>query len=178
MHSRVRPLCFQLTTESKFAIAPPPFLASTGAKARTMRSMPKTLTSISARSAASEPSANIGLASMIPALLMSRFTSGHDSAAARGSSVAIYATGIGATSPSCTDGLIYQSNIPMATLQVIVGINNEGAQVLYAGQAPGIVSGVAQINVLIPTDAATGVVPLTIKVGEQYSPPGPTIAIK
>ena len=83
--------------------------------------------------------------------------------AARGSVVIIYATGIGATSP-CVDGQIYESNFPQSTLPVVVGIGNIGAQVLYAGQAPFLVSGVAQINVVVPNDAPVGVVPLSFAV--------------
>jgi uncharacterized protein (TIGR03437 family) len=102
---------------------------------------------------------------------------GPSNPAARGSAIAIYATGIGATSP-CIDGQIYQSGFPGATLPVSVGVGSFGAQVLYSGQAPGLVSGVAQINVLIPNDAPIGAVPLTISVGGTLSPSGPTINVK
>jgi uncharacterized protein (TIGR03437 family) len=49
--------------------------------------------------------------------------------------------------------------------------------VLYAGQAPDLVTGIAQFTVVIP-DNATGVLPLTLVVGGIYSPPGVTIAVK
>ena len=97
--------------------------------------------------------------------------------AARGSAVTFYATGIGAASP-CVDGQTYQSNFPTATLPVVAGIGNVGAPVLYVGQAPYFISGVAQINITIPSDASTGVVPLTLQVGGVFSPPGVTIAVK
>jgi len=97
--------------------------------------------------------------------------------APRGSTVAFYATGIGVTSP-CIDGQTYQSNFPMATLLVVAGVGNLGAQVLYSGQAPSFMSGVAQINIVIPNDAPTGVVPLTLLVGGIFSPPGVTIAVR
>ena len=97
--------------------------------------------------------------------------------APRGSAVTFYATGIGVTSP-CVDGQTYQSNFPRATLPVVVGVGNEGAQVLYAGQAPYFISGAAQINVAIPSDGPTGIVPLTLVVGGIFSPPGVTIAVK
>jgi uncharacterized protein (TIGR03437 family) len=96
--------------------------------------------------------------------------------APHGSAIAIYATGV-PTSP-CVDGQIYQSNFPQATSPVVVGVGNIGAHVLYAGQAPGLISGVAQINIVIPNDAPTGVVPLTLLVGGVFSPPGVTIAVK
>jgi uncharacterized protein (TIGR03437 family) len=89
--------------------------------------------------------------------------------------VTFYATGVGPTSP-CVDGATYQSNFPTLTLPVIVGVGRFGARVLYGGQAPNLVSGVAQFNIVIPSDATTGVVPLTLVVGGIFSPSGATIA--
>jgi uncharacterized protein (TIGR03437 family) len=97
--------------------------------------------------------------------------------ALRGSIVTFYATGVGPTSP-CVDGAIYQTNFPTLTLPVIVGVGSFGARILYGGQAPDLVSGVAQFNVVIPSDATTGVVPLTLVVGGIFSPSGVTIAVK
>ncbi len=97
--------------------------------------------------------------------------------AAPGSIVTFYATGVGLTSP-CVDGQVYQSNFPTLTLPVIVGVGGSGAQVLYGGQAPDLVSGVAQFNIAIPSDASPGVVPLTLVVGGVFSTPGVTIAVK
>ncbi len=99
--------------------------------------------------------------------------------AARGSAATLYATGFGATSPACIDGKIYQDALPVPALPVIVGINNQGVQVLYAGQAPDNVSGVIQVDILIPDDAPSGpAVPIALQVGSHYSPSGVTIAIK
>ena len=39
-------------------------------------------------------------------------------------------------------------------------------------------SGVAQINITIPNDAPTGVVPLTLLVGGIFSPPGVTLIVQ
>jgi uncharacterized protein (TIGR03437 family) len=98
--------------------------------------------------------------------------------AARGSAATLYATGFGATSPACIDGKIYQDSFPAPTLPVIVGINSQGVQVLYAGQAPDNVSGLIQVDILIPDDAPPGAaVPITLQVGSHFSPPGVTIAI-
>jgi uncharacterized protein (TIGR03437 family) len=94
-----------------------------------------------------------------------------------GSIVTFYATGVGPTSP-CMDGQVYQSNFPVLMLPVIVGVGKSGAQVLYSGQAPDLVSGVAQFNIVIPSDAPSGVVPLTLVVGGIFSTPGVTIDVK
>ena len=88
-----------------------------------------------------------------------------------------YATGVGPTSP-CVDEQVYQSNFPTLTLPVVVGVGSSGSQVDYAGQAPDLVSGVAQFDVVIPSDATTGLVPLTLVVGGVFSTPGVTIAVK
>jgi uncharacterized protein (TIGR03437 family) len=63
-------------------------------------------------------------------------------------------------------------------LSVVVGVGGSGAHVDYAGQAPDLVSGVAQFNIVIPSDATTGVSPLTLVVGGIFSTPGVTIAVK
>ncbi len=97
--------------------------------------------------------------------------------AARGSILTFYATGVGATSP-CVDGQIYQSDFPTIALPVVVGVGGSEAHVDYAGQAPDLVSGVAQFNIVIPIDATTGVVPLTLKVGGIFSKEGVTVAVK
>ena len=70
------------------------------------------------------------------------------------------------------------TGLPTLTLPVIVGVGNSGAQVLFSGQAPDLVSGVAQFNIVIPSDATTGVVPLTLVVGGIFSTPGVTIAVQ
>lgn len=102
---------------------------------------------------------------------------GPSNPAARGSAVSFYATGIGPTSP-CVDGQTYQTNFPLATLPVIAGVGNLGAQVLYAGQAPYFMTGVDQINIVVPSGSPTGSVPLSLLVNGIFSPPGVTIAVK
>lgn len=102
---------------------------------------------------------------------------GPSNPAARGSIAIFYATGIGPTSP-CFDGQVWQSNLPSATLPVSVDVGGSGAQVLYDGQAPDLVSGVAQFNIVIPSNASTGIVSLTLAVGGIFSQPGVTIAVK
>jgi uncharacterized protein (TIGR03437 family) len=102
---------------------------------------------------------------------------GPSNPAARGSEIVLYATGLGPTSP-CVDGQVYASGYPTLTLPIVVGIANIGAQVVYAGQAPYLVSGVGQVNVIVPSDSPAGVVPLNMEVGGVFSPAGVTIAVK
>lgn len=99
--------------------------------------------------------------------------------AAKGSIVVFFATGEGLTNPPGIDGKISTIPLPSPLLDVVVGIANQGAEILYAGATPGLVAGLMQINARIPLDAPSGArVPLIIKVGEAFSQPGVTIAIE
>ncbi|MFN7924619.1 MAG: hypothetical protein U0Q16_31240 [Bryobacteraceae bacterium] len=106
---------------------------------------------------------------------------GANTPAPRGGVVAIYATGEGATSPAGADGSVPGANAPLKQplLPVRVRIGTRDAQVVYAGSAPSAVSGLLQVNVIIPDDAPVGAaVPITLSVGTFNSPPGVTIAIR
>jgi hypothetical protein len=50
---------------------------------------------------------------------------------------------------------------------------SNGATIAFYGEAPGIVSGVMQVNVVIPTSFPLGTItnplPLTISIGGEYS---------
>lgn len=99
--------------------------------------------------------------------------------AAKGSVITFFATGEGQTSPAGVDGKVASVPLPMPVLPLLVGIANIGAEVLYAGAAPGVVAGLLQVNVRVPTDAPSGPgVGLVIKVGEVFSQPGITVAIQ
>jgi uncharacterized protein (TIGR03437 family) len=99
--------------------------------------------------------------------------------AAKGSIVTFFATGEGQTNPPGVDGRLAMAPLPVPVLDVVVGVANIGAEVVYAGLAPGFVSGLMQINARIPPDAPSGgAVPLVIRVGDSFSQPGVTIAIR
>ncbi len=87
--------------------------------------------------------------------------------AARGSWVAIYATGAGLLSPSVADGTIVSTaNLPVAAAPVSVIIGGQAATVGYQGGAPGLAAGVVQINVQVPAGVTPGAaVPVTLSVG-------------
>ena len=77
--------------------------------------------------------------------------------AQRGSIVTFYATGAGQLMPPTPDGKIISAPLPIPTQPASVRIGGKVGQVLYAGPAPGEVSGVLQINAMIPMDAPTGI---------------------
>lgn len=99
--------------------------------------------------------------------------------AVRGTIVQIFAHGQGRTIPAGIDGLIVQEVLPQPELPVEVWIGGKQAELHYAGAAPGLVSGVLQVNAKIPTDIQPGVaVPVVLKVGEWLSPPTVTVAVR
>jgi uncharacterized protein (TIGR03437 family) len=71
--------------------------------------------------------------------------------AARGSIVVLYATGEGATTPAGSDGrVITATELRRPLANVTVRIGGQLAEVLYAGSAPGLVSGGFQVNARVP----------------------------
>ena len=95
--------------------------------------------------------------------------------APRGSIVSIWATGLGASAPigtiqtgainncGCVVGLYQQANV---TLGPIISYAN----VVYAGAAPGLPSGITQINFEIP-ETAVGSIEFSAGIYPQFSPP-------
>ncbi|MBZ5604546.1 MAG: Ig-like domain repeat protein [Acidobacteriia bacterium] len=99
---------------------------------------------------------------------------GPNNPAARGSFVAIYATGEGQTNPPGIDGRIANdavANLPRPAAPLSITIGNLPATYLYAGTAPGSFAGFLQVNAVIPANVAAGNVPVVITVGGIPSPP-------
>ena len=78
--------------------------------------------------------------------------------ARRGEILAVWATGIGAFSPASQDGEVtaLEPPFPAAVDLASVRINLAEAEIVYAGAAPGLVAGVAQINLVVPQNAGSG----------------------
>jgi len=99
--------------------------------------------------------------------------------AQRGSIAVIYATGAGQTNPPGVDGQIAGVVPPLPILPVTVSIGGINCPVLYAGGAPGLISGVLQINCQIAESVTPGdAVPVSVTVGNAPSPPGVTVAVQ
>jgi uncharacterized protein (TIGR03437 family) len=101
-----------------------------------------------------------------------------DNPASRGSTVALFATGEGATSPNGIDGKPATAPLPKPVLAVKVLIGGHEGIVSYAGGAPGLTAGVMQINVRIPDDAPVGAVPVSVLAGTAASPANVTIWVR
>jgi uncharacterized protein (TIGR03437 family) len=98
---------------------------------------------------------------------------GSGNPAAKGSTVLIYATGEGVLSPQPATGSVTSSSgptypVPAAT-PITVTIGGQTAQILYAGESPGLVSGVLQVNVKIPPNVGSGSQPVVLTVGSASS---------
>jgi uncharacterized protein (TIGR03437 family) len=96
-----------------------------------------------------------------------------------GDVISLFATGEGQTSPAGVDGQLAAAPLPQPVLPVTVTIGGQNAQILYAGGAPGLVAGLMQINVRIPSGIQTGpAVPVAVRVGNASSQAGVTIAVR
>jgi uncharacterized protein (TIGR03437 family) len=98
--------------------------------------------------------------------------------AARGSVVTLYATGEGLTDPPGVDGRPAVGVLPAPLAAVSVDIGGLPATVQYAGAAPGLMSGVLQINAQMSSNVTAGnAVPVHITVGGATSQDGVTLAV-
>jgi uncharacterized protein (TIGR03437 family) len=102
-----------------------------------------------------------------------------DRPAARGSWIAIYATGAGLLNSSVADGtIISATNLPLSAAPISVTIGGQPATVGYQGAAPGLVAGVVQINAQVPVAVIPGnAVPVSIGVGSTAGPNTVTMAV-
>lgn len=99
--------------------------------------------------------------------------------ATRGQWVSIFASGGGVTTPPSMDGFLASAPLPAPTAAVSVTIGGTPCQINYAGAAPGLVSGVLQVNAQVPAGLAPGpAVPVQIRVGNTISSPAITLAVQ
>jgi uncharacterized protein (TIGR03437 family) len=102
---------------------------------------------------------------------------GPSSPAAPGSIVSLYGTGYGPLVPSCaTGGLnppgpvpLYYTGAPASSPAVTLAVQ-------YEGGAPTLLCGIDQFNIVVPINAPSGALLLTVNAGGQYN--GSTIFVK
>jgi uncharacterized protein (TIGR03437 family) len=92
----------------------------------------------------------------------------------------LYATGLGPTDPVWQAGEFPDRPSPVRDpFSVTVGGTVlAAADVLYAGAAPGMISGFYQINIRVPASVAEGEIPVTMSIGGVSSPAGTTIPVR
>jgi len=92
--------------------------------------------------------------------------------------VALYATGAGLTTPLAIDGTLTTAESAQPAQNVSVHIGGFPAEVLYAGDAPGLVAGVLHVNVRVPRDLpGGGPTPLILFIGAAATQPGVTMEV-
>jgi uncharacterized protein (TIGR03437 family) len=115
------------------------------------------------------------LAGVLPVLAASDQNgteSGPGNPAQAGSIVSLYCTGAGLMNPATTDGHITGSALASPQLPVSASIGSQMLGVIYAGDAPGFVSGALQVNVQLPGNLLTGYYYLELRVGNAISGAG------
>jgi uncharacterized protein (TIGR03437 family) len=95
-----------------------------------------------------------------------------------GSVVAVYATGFGQTDPPSSDGSINESSNARPVLPVTAEIEGREVTVLHAGPAPGLISGVFQINVQVPEGLTSGARSISLSIGGTKTQAGVTVYIR
>jgi uncharacterized protein (TIGR03437 family) len=104
--------------------------------------------------------------------------------AAKGSIVQVFMTGEGQTNPQGVTGKITTATLPPpqvtpAPLQFIqVSIGGQQALWTYAGEAPGVVAGLKQLNVQIPANAPSGALAIAVSAGGNTSQNGITVTVQ
>ena len=104
--------------------------------------------------------------------------------AVRGGIVVVYLTGEGATNPAGVTGKVTTVAAPPAPLTPVpllpisITIGGQGANYTFAGEAPGFVSGVLQLNVVVPTNITAGDQPIVVTIGGNSSQQGVTVSVK
>jgi uncharacterized protein (TIGR03437 family) len=103
-----------------------------------------------------------------------------------GSAIAVYLTSAGQTSPGGVTGALASadgSSPQHAVANVTATVGGNAAAVLYAGSAPTLVEGIAQVNIQLPQETGAGTWSLVITysdaAGKTYeTQAGVTVAVK
>jgi uncharacterized protein (TIGR03437 family) len=102
-----------------------------------------------------------------------------------GWTLVLYLTGEGQVSPNVASGTVtvYNAQATPPVPEPVAGapsvlIGGKPATVAFYGEAPGLVSGVLQINVLVPPGAGSGPVPISVSIGTQSTQAGVTVSLQ
>ena len=100
--------------------------------------------------------------------------------AAAGSAIMLYGTGGGVTDPVSIDGGFnpISSTGSLTTTPITATIGGQPAEVIYSGPAPGLVTGIFQINVMLPNGLPSGDEPVVVTIGNASSQVGVTVAVQ
>jgi uncharacterized protein (TIGR03118 family) len=93
-----------------------------------------------------------------------------------GETISLYGTGFGPTTPAAADGQVVAAGLPLAS-QPTVMVGGTVAQVMFAGLSAGS-AGLYQINVTIPSGAASGDAPVVTQLGALSTQSGAMVAVQ
>jgi uncharacterized protein (TIGR03437 family) len=97
----------------------------------------------------------------------------------KGSTIWLYATGIGQTTPASLDGVLAAAESAFAAPVATLAIGGVDVTPDYFGPSPGLVSGLVLIKAKVPASVAAGkAVPVVLTVNGFASQSGVTIAVK
>ncbi|MGD0666621.1 MAG: hypothetical protein ABSB23_03610 [Bryobacteraceae bacterium] len=106
-------------------------------------------------------------------------------AAPKGGEIQIFMTGEGLTTPAQADGTVTPANLsgvgpitPAPQLVVSVLIGGVPAKLEFAGEAPGLVAGLLQVNADIPATATSGANSITVQIGKNISQNNVTVWVQ
>ena len=97
-----------------------------------------------------------------------------------GDIIALYATGLGVLEPVYQAGEVIGGAVKLKdNVQIEWGGRTlDAADVMYAGSAPGLISGVYQINIRVPAAVTSNAQnQLRMRIGSALSPEGTTIFV-
>jgi uncharacterized protein (TIGR03437 family) len=103
------------------------------------------------------------------------------SPALQGSYISVYATGGGQTNPASFDGEVSPTTSLLPLLFqpfVTATIGGKPAGILFAGAAPGYVTGLVQFNIQVPIGVTGGALPIVISINGVPSQTGATVAVQ
>ncbi|MDP8981726.1 MAG: hypothetical protein M3O35_14185 [Acidobacteriota bacterium] len=117
------------------------------------------------------------------AILNQNFTvNGASNPETKGRVISIFATGEGLLTPPVATGSVTGGTAPFpkpVATPVSVTIGGQPAQILYAGEAPTLVSGVLQVNAVVPTSLlGSGPFTVLLTVGANTSTQPITVAVQ
>lgn len=72
-----------------------------------------------------------------------------------GSAISIYVSGLGETTPLSVDGLVNSPPLPVPNAPVMVFLSSGPVTPQFVGAAPGMIAGITQVNVQVPSAAST-----------------------
>ena len=105
-------------------------------------------------------------------------TNGSGASASKGSTIILFATGFGQTTPVGQETQLIAGPVSPADV-VTLTIGGQSATVQAAVAPPGSVPGVLQVNATVPATVATGnAIPVVLAVGGVNSQSGVTMVIK